>query len=106
MTLEVTDTNIDETLSKKELTILQFSAEWCGPCKMLTPIIDGLAKEYSENEKVSIGKINVDENSGLSMKYGIRGVPTILFIKDGEVVDRVVGLKNRSELIEKINTIL
>jgi thioredoxin 1 len=106
MTLEVTDSNIDETLSKKELTILQFSAEWCGPCKMLTPIIDGLAKEYSENEKVSIGKINVDENSGLSMKYGIRGVPTILFIKDGEVVDRVVGLKNRSELIEKINTIL
>lgn len=106
MTLEVTDSNIDETLSKKELTILQFSAEWCGPCKMLTPIIDGLAKEYSENEKVSIGKINVDENSGLSMKYGIRGVPTILFIKDGEVVDRVVGLKNRGELIEKINTIL
>jgi thioredoxin 1 len=106
MTLEVTDSNIDETLSKKELTVLDFWAPWCGPCKMLTPIIDGLAKEYSENEKVSIGKINVDENSGLSMKYGIRGVPTILFIKDGEVVDRVVGLKNRSELIEKINTIL
>jgi len=106
MTLEVTDYNIDETLSKKELTVLDFWAPWCGPCKMLTPIIDGLAKEYSENEKVSIGKINVDENSGLSMKYGIRGVPTILFIKDGEVVDRVVGLKNRSELIEKINTIL
>ena len=106
MTLEVTDSNIDETLSKKELTVLDFWAPWCGPCKMLTPIIDGLAKEYSENEKVSIGKINVDENSGLSMKYGIRGVPTILFIKDGEVVDRVVGLRNRSELIEKINTIL
>lgn len=106
MTLEVTDSNIDETLSKKELTVLDFWAPWCGPCKMLTPIIDGLAKEYSENEKVSIGKINVDENSGLSMKYGIRGVPTILFIKDGEVVDRVVGLKNRGELIEKINTIL
>jgi thioredoxin 1 len=106
MTLEVTDTNIDETLSKKELTILQFSAEWCGPCKMLTPIIDQLSIEYSENEKVNIGKINVDENSGLSTKYGIRGVPTILFIKDGEVVDRMVGLKNRNELIEKINTIL
>jgi thioredoxin 1 len=105
MALEVTDTNITNVISEKELTVLDFWAEWCGPCRMLSPIIDELSNDNKDSEKVNIGKVNVDVNSETASKYGIRGIPTLLFIKDGIVVDRITGLKTKEEIQEKINTL-
>lgn len=106
MALEVTDSNIAEVLSEKEVTVLDFWAPWCGPCRMLTPIIDEMANDNQNSEKVNIGKVNVDENVDTAVKYGIRGIPTILFIKDGNVVDRMTGLKTKIEIQEKIDSLL
>ena len=106
MALEVTDSNIAEVLSEKEVTVLDFWAPWCGPCRMLTPIIDEMANDNQSSEKVNIGKVNVDENADTAVKYGIRGIPTILFIKDGNVVDRMTGLKTKIEIQEKIDSLL
>ena len=106
MALEVTDTNIAEYLSEKDVTVLDFWAPWCGPCRMLTPIIDELVGENEGSEKVNIGKVNVDENGETAMKYGIRGIPTLLFIKDGSVVDRMTGMRTKIEIQEKIDSLL
>jgi thioredoxin 1 len=106
MVLEVTDKNIAEILSEKEVTVLQFSADWCGPCKMLGPIIDELANDNKDSSKINIGKVNVDDNNDTAVKYGIRGIPTVLFIKDGNVVDRMTGLKSKIEIQEKIDSLL
>lgn len=106
MAQEVTDTNIAEILGEKEVTVLQFSADWCGPCRMLSPIIDELVSENEGSQKVNIGKVNVDENSNTAVKYGIRGIPTLLFIKDGSVVGRMTGLKTKIEIQERIDSLL
>jgi thioredoxin 1 len=106
MALEITDEDIAIALSEKELTVLDFWAPWCAPCRMLSPIIDELSKDNENNEKINIAKVNVDENKASAVKYGIRGIPTVLFIKGGNVVDRVSGLKSKAELQEKINTLL
>jgi thioredoxin 1 len=106
MALEITDEDIAIALSEKELTVLYFWAPWCAPCRMLSPIIDELSKDNENNEKINIAKVNVDENKASAVKYGIRGIPTVLFIKGGNVVDRVSGLKSKAELQEKINALL
>ena len=106
MALEINNTNLEEILKEKELTILDFWAEWCGPCKMLGPVIDELVKDNMNNDKVSIGKVNVDVNGALAVKYGVRGIPTILFVKDGEVIDRIVGFKNKVDLQTRIDELL
>ena len=106
MALEITDANIAEILNEKEVTVLDFHAPWCAPCRMLSPIIDELSKDNADNEKINIAKVNVDENKASAVKYGIRGIPTVLFIKDGNVVDRVSDLKSKAELQEKINALL
>lgn len=101
MALEFTDANFDELALKSEKPVLvDFWAEWCGPCRMVGPIVEELSNDY--NEKAVVGKVNVDENPGISMKYGIRNIPTILFLKNGEVVDRSVGAVPKAQLQQKL----
>jgi thioredoxin 1 len=106
MALELTKKNFENVISDNELTVVDFWAEWCGPCRMLGPIIDELANEHNDSEGVKVGKVNVDENSELAVKYGVRGIPSVLFIKNGAVVDRFVGIKTKTEIQEKIKSIM
>lgn len=97
MATNFTDSTFDaDVLKSDKLTVVDFWAEWCGPCKALTPIIEQLSTEYTG--KVNVGKIDVDSNPDVSMKYGIRSIPTILFIKGGQVVDKVVGAVPKAQL--------
>lgn len=101
MALEVTDANFKElVLDSDKPAMVDFWAEWCGPCKMISPIIEELA---NENQGVNVGKVNVDENPELSMKYNIRSIPTILFFKGGEIVDKVVGAVPKAVLESKLS---
>jgi len=96
MALEVTDVNIENVLTEKNVTVLDFWAPWCGPCKMLVPVIDKLAEE-NDGKNVTIGKVNVEENQDLAIKFGVRGIPTVIVFKDGVEVDggRMVGVRNQ-----------
>ncbi|WP_236974907.1 thioredoxin [Membranihabitans maritimus] len=101
MAFELTDTNFqEEVLDKEGLTVIDFWAEWCGPCKMISPLIEELAEDY--DGKALIGKVNVDHNPDLSIKYGIRSIPTILFVKNGEIVDKLVGATTKQTLAGKV----
>lgn len=96
-----TDANFkEEVLDNEQLSVVDFWAPWCGPCIALGPTIEALAEEHEG--KVNIGKLNVDENGDTSMNYGITSIPAILFIKGGEVVDKLVGAVPKSELAKKI----
>jgi thioredoxin 1 len=100
-TLEFTDANFEKkVISSDKLTLVDFWAAWCGPCRVIGPVVEDLAKEYSG--KVNIGKLNVDHNPNVCVKYNIRSIPTILFIKNGKVVDRVVGAVPKKTLEKKI----
>ena len=103
MTLEITDENITDILKDNKITVVDFWAPWCGPCRMLSPIIDGLAES---NEDIIIGKLNVDESSSAS-KFGIRGIPTLIFFKNGEIAEKVVGAKSKEAyqaIIDKLKS--
>jgi thioredoxin 1 len=101
MAFEFTDNNFQETaLADNTLAVIDFWAEWCGPCRMVTPIIEELSSDYEG--KALIGKVNVDDNPEVSMKYGVRSIPTILFIKNGEIVDKQVGATSKANLESKI----
>jgi thioredoxin 1 len=101
MAFEITDSNFQESVMENEgVTVIDFWAEWCGPCRMITPIIEELSSEYEG--KALIGKLNVDENPNVSMKYGIMSIPTILFLKNGEVVDKQVGVTSKKALTDKL----
>lgn len=102
MALEITDGNIEEILEKNKITLVDFWAPWCGPCRMLGPIIEELA---TNNADMTIGKMNVDENSQTAVKYGVRGIPTIIFFKDGQQIDKIVGVKSRAELQAKLDSL-
>ncbi|PUZ25719.1 thioredoxin [Chitinophaga parva] len=101
MALEFTDSNFQtEVLSSEQLSVVDFWAEWCGPCRAIGPVVEELSKDYAG--KVKVGKVNVDQNPQLSVAYGITSIPAILFIKNGEVVDKQVGAAPRSVLEKKI----
>ena len=105
MALEFTDTNFEELVVKSNKPVLvDFWAEWCGPCRMITPIVNELSEEYKD--KAVIGKVNVDENAEITSTYGIRNIPTILFFKNGEMVDKQVGAVPKSVLASKIDALL
>ena len=103
MALEFTDSNFEELVLKSDKPVLvDFWAEWCGPCRMVGPVVEELSKEY--DGKAVIGKLNVDNNAQISMKYGIRSIPTLLIFKNGEIVDRAVGAVPKSTLVQKLDS--
>lgn len=104
MALEITDAGFEDVLKSDKPLVIDFWAEWCGPCRMVGPIVEELAAEYAD--KVTIGKVDVDNNDDITSKYGIRNIPTILFIKNGEVVDKQVGAAQKAILVEKIENML
>ncbi len=104
MALEITDANFNELVSGDKPVVVDFWAEWCGPCRMIAPSIEELAKEYED--QVVIGKLDVDNNDEVVSQFGIRNIPTILFFKGGEVVDKQVGAATKSSIEEKIKALL
>jgi thioredoxin 1 len=105
MALELTDSNFEELVLKSDKPVLvDFWAEWCGPCRMVAPIVNELAAEYEG--KAVVGKLDVDSNPEVAQKFGIRNIPTILFFKNGEVADKQVGAVPKSMLVSKIDNLL
>jgi len=104
MAITVTDENLNELLDEGKPVVLDFWAEWCGPCRMVSPIIDELATEYEG--RVIIGKVDVDENNEISTQFGIRNIPTVLYFKEGLIVDKQVGAFPKAKYIEKIEQLL
>jgi thioredoxin 1 len=105
MTLELTDSNFQEMIVQSDKpAVVDFWAEWCGPCRMITPIVKELSQEY--DGRVVIGKVDVDNNPGISATYGIRNIPTLLFFKNGVVVDKQVGVVPKGAIVQKIEALL
>ena len=100
--IELTNENFDTTVSDG-LSLVDFWAPWCGPCRMIAPVIDELAGEFEG--KANICKVNTDEQQDLAVKYGVRSIPTIIFMKNGEIVDQMVGAASKQALAEKLNAL-
>ena len=105
MALEITDSNFDDLVIKSDKpVIVDFWAEWCGPCRMVGPIVNEIGEDFSENAVV--GKLDVDSNPEVTTRFGIRNIPTILFFKNGEMVDKQVGVVPKSVLVNKLEALL
>jgi len=105
MAVKLTDANFDEIVLKTDKPVLvDFWAEWCGPCRVIGPMVNDIAEDYKD--KVIVGKLDVDSNPAVSAKYGIRNIPTILFFKNGQVVDKQVGVVPKGNLVNKVEALL
>ena len=105
MAIQITDANFDELVAKSDKPVLlDFWAEWCGPCRMVGPLVEELSNEYKD--KAVVGKVDVDANANISAMFGIRNIPTILFFKDGKVVDKQVGAVPKAALENKLKALL
>ncbi|NMA85543.1 MAG: thioredoxin [Epulopiscium sp.] len=105
MALVFTDSNFEKEVLQSDMPVLvDFYADWCGPCKMLAPVIDELAKDYEG--KAKIGKLNVDQNGNTASHYGVMSIPTLLVIKDGKVVDQIVGALPKQQLVQRLDAAL
>ena len=103
MAIELNSSNFDSTIASG-VTVVDFWAPWCGPCRMVAPIIDELSSEY--DGRANICKVNTDENQDIAIRFGIRSIPTIMFFKDGQQVDMVIGAVSKDVFVEKINALL
>lgn len=104
MEVQITSENFESLKNGQQPLVVDFWATWCGPCRMVAPIIAELAKEY--DGQITVGKCDVEENENLAMEFGIRNIPTILFFKGGQVVDKVVGAQSKANLEEKFKALL
>ena len=105
MAVEITDANFEEVVLKSDKpVVVDFWAAWCGPCRMIGPVIEEMSGEYEG--KAIIGKVNVDENPGVSAQFGVRNIPTVLFIKNGEVADKSVGAVPKAQLTQKLEALI
>lgn len=103
-TLHLTEQNFDEALvANQGVLMVDFWAEWCGPCRAIAPVLDELTR--NSGGRVTLAKVNVDENPGLAARYGIRSIPTILFVKDGKAVDQVIGAVPKAQLQKKLDAL-
>ena len=103
--VEITDDNFEVEVTKSDKPVLiDFWAVWCGPCKLIAPIVEELANEY--DGKVKIGKLDVDSNQQTSIKFGVRSIPTLLLFKDGNLKDTIIGAVPKSKIVEKLNAVL
>lgn len=100
----INDSNFEEIIKSGKPVVIDFWATWCGPCRMISPIIDELATEYED--KVIIAKCNVDECSGLPAQFGVRNIPTLLFFKDGQLSEKSVGAATKKDIVKKIEALL
>ena len=99
--IEITDANFEEVIASDKPVLVDFWAEWCGPCKMIGPVVEELASEYEG--KAVVGKVDVDNNPAVSAKFGIRSIPTLLVFKGGEIVDKQIGAVPKSILAQKLD---
>lgn len=104
MAFEITNANYAEMIESGKPVVIDFWAEWCGPCRMVTPLIDELSGEYEG--RVTIGKCDVDSNDEVAAQFKVRNIPTIVFIKDGKVVEKIVGATTKSAIEEKVKSLL
>jgi thioredoxin 1 len=103
--IELTDSNFEnEVITSQEPVLVDFWAEWCGPCKAITPIVEEIAGQYAGRLKV--GKVNVDDAAGTATRFGIRSIPSLLFFKDGKVVDTIIGAVPKGEILRKLDKVL
>lgn len=100
-TIEITDANFNEVINTDKPVLVDFWAEWCGPCKMIAPVVEELAGDY--DGKAVVGKLDVDSNPEISAKFGIRSIPTLLVFKNGEIVDKQVGAVSKNVLAQKLD---
>ena len=104
MALEVTDANFDEIIASDKPVVIDFWAEWCGPCRMIGPLVEELAADYEG--KAIVAKCDVDSNDGVAARFSIRNIPTVIYLKNGEVVDKQVGATTKAALAEKLEKLL
>ena len=105
MALEITDSNFEETVLKSDKPVLvDFWAAWCGPCRMVGPIIDELSQEYEG--KAVVGKVDIDSNQQYAAQFGVRNIPTVLVFKDGELVDRKVGVSSKNDYAQALDNLI
>ena len=104
MEVQITSENFESLKNGKQPLVIDFWATWCGPCRMVAPVIAELAKEY--DGQITVGKCDVEENEDIAMEYNIRNIPTILFFKGGQVVDKIVGAQAKARIQEKFNALL
>jgi len=96
--MNLTDQNFNETIEQNKVMLVDFWAEWCGPCKILTPIIDDVKNLMPNN----VAKVNIEENRELAMKFAIRSIPTVIIFKNGEIMERIPGIANKNDYIDKL----